>query len=332
MSTHEIAVEPVAGTRARSEVMPIVGRTGGVAGPVDADATAAMRYSLPVEAIRPFIRIAHRQRVPLRVAHRIILDHEFVLVLAGEGRFSTPHGSIRFAPHQLFCIRPFLPHEFEPQRGDGEHIAVHFDVAADVPAERYLRPDRPRPYQVRFPDGSYLGLHHRLAPGDGIEALFLDLLQSWNQRSPLGRLDAHGSLQRIIAKCLGMGDAREVVGGVDAVARERIQRAIAHMERHVAEPLTIAELARVSGLSASRFGQVFKDHTGYPPKGYLLRLRIEHARRLLADIDLSVKEVARRVGSPDQFHFSRMFRRIDGLSPSHYRQAVMAGRRATDPD
>jgi transcriptional regulator GlxA family with amidase domain len=63
---------------------------------------------------------------------------------------------------------------------------------------------------------------------------------------------------------------------------------------------------------------------------YLQRVRVQHARELLKDIDLSIKEVAARTGFSDPYHFSRVFRRIDGLSPAYYREIVLSGKRSID--
>ncbi|HLL88337.1 MAG TPA: helix-turn-helix transcriptional regulator, partial [Tepidisphaeraceae bacterium] len=76
----------------------------------------------------------------------------------------------------------------------------------------------------------------------------------------------------------------------------------------------------------SRFTALFRAHTGTSPMGYVRKVRVDHARRLLADVDLSIKEVAARVGFDDAFHFSKVFRAVDGLAPTRYREALLAGR------
>ncbi|HRJ48047.1 MAG TPA: helix-turn-helix transcriptional regulator, partial [Opitutaceae bacterium] len=110
--------------------------------------------------------------------------------------------------------------------------------------------------------------------------------------------------------------------------RERVGRVTAHMQAHLGETIDHGRLERVSGLSPSRLQAVFREVTGYPPLDYLRRLRVEAARRLLADARLAVKEIAARTGFRDTSHFSKVFRRIDGLSPAHYREALLAGGRA----
>jgi AraC-like DNA-binding protein len=58
---------------------------------------------------------------------------------------------------------------------------------------------------------------------------------------------------------------------------------------------------------------------------YLRRVRVRRARSLLGDVDLSIKEVARRVGFDDPYHFSKVFHKVDGLPPTLYREALLAG-------
>ena len=106
----------------------------------------------------------------------------------------------------------------------------------------------------------------------------------------------------------------------------RVQAIVRHMTEHLAAPLDHGALEAVCGLSTSRLQALFSEVTGYPPLDYLRRLRVEEARRLLADQRLAVKEIAARTGFRDTSHFSKVFRRIDGLSPAHYRDALLAGR------
>jgi len=64
--------------------------------------------------------------------------------------------------------------------------------------------------------------------------------------------------------------------------------------------------------------RLFQQATGRTPVGYLAELRIAEARRLLKVGGLSVKQVAARVGIPDPYYFSRVFKKITGRRPSAY--------------
>ena len=281
-------------------------------------------YPLSPERIHPVIRIAHRIRGPLFVRQRVILDHEFVLFVDGRGTIRMGWQEHPFGPHHLFLLRPFVPHGIESERCD--HVAVHFDFAAGFPpfAQRL---QKRRPYEVRLTQGLALPLQIVTSPADRIEGMFLELLRARESDSPLGALEAASILTRIVLLLLLKKPAeRPTDGDPDARNRVRIERAVAYAAEHYAEKPSAPQLAHVAGLSLSHFNRLFNEWTGYSPIEYLRRLRVERARQLLADVDLSIKEIAQRCGFDDAYHFSKTFRQIDGLPPTKYRESVLAGR------
>ena len=84
------------------------------------------------------------------------------------------------------------------------------------------------------------------------------------------------------------------------------------------QPLTIDHLAFISGLSSNYFGEAFKKAFGQSATDYLTELRIGHAKQLLRDTDLLLRDIARKVGYSDEFYFSRKFKKEVGVSPSSY--------------
>jgi AraC-like DNA-binding protein len=87
----------------------------------------------------------------------------------------------------------------------------------------------------------------------------------------------------------------------------------------LAAPFTVPGLARRAGLSASHFSALFRRATGLAVMEYVKRLRSARARELLMTTDLTVAEVAERVGYSDPFYFSRQFHAVNGTSPSAFR-------------
>ncbi len=105
-------------------------------------------------------------------------------------------------------------------------------------------------------------------------------------------------------------------------ASQRAAQAIIYMSEHLDQTLRVSDLARLAGLSAAHFGEVFKRHAGCSPRDYLHLLRIHEACRLLRGSTLSVKEIAARLGYGDPLYFSRHFKAFQGISPSQYRQTT----------
>jgi AraC-like DNA-binding protein len=104
-----------------------------------------------------------------------------------------------------------------------------------------------------------------------------------------------------------------------------LRRARDHADRHYAEPLDLATLAAVAGLSKYHFHRLFAATYGSTPAAYLSERRIERAQDLLRATNLTVTEVCHGVGFSSLGSFSTTFRRIVGESPSEFQQRYAAG-------
>ena len=102
---------------------------------------------------------------------------------------------------------------------------------------------------------------------------------------------------------------------------EKIQRCVAFMEQNVNRPLQVATLAAQASLSPSHFFALFKQRMGCPPMDYFTQLRMRRACELFDSTTASVKEVAAMMGYDDPFYFSRVFKSIQNVPPSRYREA-----------
>ena len=96
-----------------------------------------------------------------------------------------------------------------------------------------------------------------------------------------------------------------------------IRAAVAYIEANYAEPITLAELSRLSGLSVHRFVTVFRSQVGIPPHRFVCRTRVTQALALLRQ-GMSPAAVAVDTGFYDQSHLSRHFKRVCGTTPGSY--------------
>ncbi len=100
----------------------------------------------------------------------------------------------------------------------------------------------------------------------------------------------------------------------------RLRRALNAIRERLEVGISLDELAEVTGLSASHFEVLFKRSMGVSPHQYLLQCRVERARSLLQDEELSLAQVAARAGFCDQSHLTRHFKRIFGVTPGRFRE------------
>jgi AraC family transcriptional regulator len=94
------------------------------------------------------------------------------------------------------------------------------------------------------------------------------------------------------------------------------------IEEHVAEQISLAELARLTRLSPIHFCRAFKRSVGLPPHQYQLRRRIERAKTLLADPRHSLTSIALECGFSLPGSFATAFRKATGMTPSAFRRAL----------
>ena len=99
-----------------------------------------------------------------------------------------------------------------------------------------------------------------------------------------------------------------------------------YIEDRLEEPLPVKDLAKLVSLSAGYFCRAFKESFGEPPHAYILRTRIELARRLMLTTCDSLSQIALACGFVDQAHLCRCFRQATGTTPGAWRRS-----HATEP-
>src|SRR5262249_21305547 len=104
--------------------------------------------------------------------------------------------------------------------------------------------------------------------------------------------------------------------------KARLNRVIEYVDSHLEQEITLGALAEIAGMSSHYFSELFKQSLGISPHQYVLRRRIDRGRKLLHDPSISVSEAAIRSGFSDQSHFTKLFRRIVGVTPTRYRSIL----------
>lgn len=102
-----------------------------------------------------------------------------------------------------------------------------------------------------------------------------------------------------------------------------IKRALQYIEMNYSRDINISDLASYIGLNRSYFSALFKQHLHMPPQEFLVRFRMNKACELMANPALSISDIARSVGYEDPLGFSKMFKKIIGLSPRQYRKETI---------
>ena len=102
----------------------------------------------------------------------------------------------------------------------------------------------------------------------------------------------------------------------------RMRRIADHVDAHLAEPLRIADLAGVVGVSPGYFHRAFRATTGKTPLEFINERRVQRAMQYLNRDDAPMAAIALKVGFVSPSHFTRTFRQIAGVNPSQYRKGI----------
>ena len=113
---------------------------------------------------------------------------------------------------------------------------------------------------------------------------------------------------------------KEPSSGSPSLPGYKLRQITDWMMEHLAEGFDLEQLAALAGLSKYHFHRLFKQAAGDAPSRYHNHLRLHEAKRLLRETKQSILEVALDVGYTNPSHFSQIFRRETGLSPSDYRR------------
>ncbi len=105
-----------------------------------------------------------------------------------------------------------------------------------------------------------------------------------------------------------------------------VEDAVAFMHENYSRQFSITELAAQYGMDGKRFAELFQRHIGMAPIRYLTDLRIERSKELLRICDCPVIQVAECAGYINSYYFSRIFKKVTGISPTDFRAEAKAGK------
>lgn len=104
--------------------------------------------------------------------------------------------------------------------------------------------------------------------------------------------------------------------------RQKLKDVLGYIRKNIDKNITLEELADVSGMSPRYFCRVFKSMTGRTPIEYVNYYRVETACQMLITTGESVTDIALNCGFNDMSYFSKIFKKLKGISPSKFRQAL----------
>lgn len=216
--------------------------------------------------------------------------------------------SSRLTPTSFCLLPPHTPHTFG-----------HADPSRPVTLHYFRLELRRRGVALRL-DHAPVVLQAAPSLREHLERLHDDQQSA----SRYASLRVRASLALLFSSALQLADAGSTnIGTLSHRQRAQLYQLVREERRARLQP---AELAGYVGLSADHFTRLFRHTFGVAPRRWLVEHRVSEAATLLTDSALTVSEVARELGYPDVYQFSRQFKQVTGASPSEYRRRSDATR------
>ncbi len=227
------------------------------------------------------------------------------LVVSGKGTYITPEGSFELSAGDMFLIRPYTEIEYYADDNDPwEYLWVNF-TGAD--AKTLLK---------RTDFTAEKPVVHSCA--DEIKSAMTDIVaNAGTSRHEAAELT--GRLYILLSLLMKYSQKKSTRSQREQGKRRIIKAARDFVATNYPLPVSVEDIAAAADVSRTTLFRVFKSELNTTPVDYLTAYRIAQAKTLLLETDLSITAVARSTGYEDNLYFSRVFRKITGITPTEYR-------------
>lgn len=233
------------------------------------------------------------------------MDYLIFWVLGGRGWVSSEGRRVEVGPGGLITLLKGRPQEYGADpRDPWELVWVHF-VGRLAPV--FVK-------RIR----SHGGMLQELGMDDELRDRWMDLVIFHAAKAPGFEVKTNTSLYALLGLIIHKLEWKSK--RVASRMPFDVHGLQAYIHDHMAGRITLEEMARHAGLSVPHFCRVFRRLFLVSPLQYVLQKRVTQACSMIAESSMPLKQVGQAVGIEDPYYFSRMFRKIMGISPSAWRR------------
>jgi AraC family transcriptional regulator of arabinose operon len=232
-------------------------------------------------------------------------SNEYILLycLKWQGTISIENRSINLLPNTFFIILKNVAHHYKSALSDPWSIIwVHFTgESADLLYNRYL--------------DSFGNKESFIAYSESRVYLFNEIQALMERSFQMREIEiANIKFFDFISSLIYSKDINPYISEDDAISIS-----IEFMKNHLENIFSVEELARKHQVSTSHYSRLFHQKTGSSPIQYFNQLKIHKSCQYLYFTDKNIKEICTELGFNDQYYFSRLFKKLMGISPAKYR-------------
>ncbi len=234
-------------------------------------------------------------------------SYDYILICCTEGRGWLEMKGQEWVvnKNEAFLIPQHTPHIYGADPDDPwSNYWVHFQGRQAAAYARLITPNRGSPV---------IHLYRRQELVTCIEQLYQHMS---NVHTPSTLIAGSGALGQLLSV---IQFRTRAAGQTSRTADENIDRTIEFMHKNLEKQLRLNDLAKIAGMSPNHFGVLFSRRYQNTPIDYFNHLKIQKACELLKTTNLLISEIGEALGCADPYYFSRLFKKIMGVSPRKYR-------------
>ncbi len=251
-------------------------------------------------------------------------NYEMVYMKKGFAVFEISGQQVELGPNDIVIIKPMQYHKFIVKSENGcEFIVLNFTFENRINGEHSQMPMEDFLNFVSSKEtGSYITL--KVSPKNEIVVLMNRILKERESSEPGSEFLNYLLIMELfvlLSRALKM-EWENSIKSKSPKLKELIGIAVNFIHNNFERDISLGDIAKFVFLSPSYFTRAFKEETGMSPINYLLKVRIERAKELLADTGLKISDIALNVGFSNQQRFNEMFKKYAGLTPLQYRKSM----------
>ena len=220
-------------------------------------------------------------------------------VAQGDGRLKLNGSEHRLQPGIVFTYGPEIAHDISNQ-SHGPLIKYFIDFTGSD-ATRFLKCSKLKP-----------GTISKVFPPAAIQPILDEIIRNGLRGAPRSREICVKLLEALLLK---IHDARTPLLGHDSFAFSTYQQCRVHIEQNFLRLRSLKQVAAECHVDVAYLCRLFQRYDHQTPYGTLTRLKMNYAAEQLQSCNATVKQIAGKTGFANQFHFSRVFKSVFGLSP-----------------
>lgn len=242
------------------------------------------------------------------VIRRTLQHHELLLITSGKGQVTYNNKKYPLKKGMLCYISPDNEHSIKIDTKDPIcFMSVHFDYTSVN--HKYGKWEF-----ENYPGILPLSTSIELNDYYQIESSFSELVKTWYSKIPGYEFLSKTDFQRLLI-VIYYSSKRHKKNSEHSVKVEKI---ITYMNKNIDKKLGLLDFSEYVQLSQFHMSRIFKNATGYSVIRFFNKLKMDKAKELLIEGENKIKEISTFLGFTDEFYFSRIFKKIEGISPSEY--------------